>query len=198
MKMGIGQWNKITKRKGHSKINEQIKRNLYTWIKLRPQIVQSQMSNDCLKVMLDDHSEPQLVPKLLLQVPVRELNNGLVSEINDGGLKDSRDEDGKIIINDSTLRSLLSPQLKQISAQYKVMCGCECFISAKSIHSSLLSWRDRYLEKLKDKSKNAQRRRSGKKAHHIYETYKNTVMPHGRHIYAKASDMANAKICTYP
>ena len=23
----------------------------------------------------------------------------------------------------------------------------------------------------------------------IYETYKNTVMPHGRHIYAKASDM---------
>ena len=23
-------------------------------------------------------------------------------------------------------------------------------------------------------------------------------MPHGRHIYAKASDMENAKLCTYP
>ena len=23
-------------------------------------------------------------------------------------------------------------------------------------------------------------------------------MPHGRHIYAKASDMANAKMCAYP
>ena len=23
-------------------------------------------------------------------------------------------------------------------------------------------------------------------------------MPHGRHIYAKSSDMANAKMCTYP
>ena len=35
------------------------------------------------------------------------------------------------------------------------------------------------------------------KAHHIYETYKSTVMPHERHIYVKASDMAKAKMCTY-
>ena len=52
--------------------------------------------------MLDDHSEPQLVPKLLLQVFVREIHNSLVSDPNDGGLKDARDEDGKIIISDYT------------------------------------------------------------------------------------------------
>ena len=63
--------------------------------------------------MLDDQTEPQLVPKLLLQVSVRELHNILVSDPNDGGLKDARDEDGKIIISDSTLRSLLPPQLKK-------------------------------------------------------------------------------------
>ena len=34
------------------------------------------------------------------------------------------------------------------------MCGCECFIYDKSMHSSLLSWRDRYLKKLKDQSQN--------------------------------------------
>ena len=51
---------------------------------------------------------------------------------------------------------------------------------------------------IKDKIQNAQSRRSGEKSHHIYTTYKNTVMPHGCHIYAKASDMANAKICAYP
>ena len=62
----------------------------------------------------------------------------------------------------------------------------------------MLSWRDRYLKKLKYQSQNAQSRRYGEKAHHIYTTYKNTVMPHGIHIYAKASDMANAKMCTYP
>ena len=63
--------------------------------------------------MLYDQKESTLVPKLLLQVSVRELHNSLVSDPNDGGLKDARDEDGKIIINDSTLRSLLPPQLKK-------------------------------------------------------------------------------------
>ena len=75
---------------------------------------------------------------------VRELNNSLVSDPNDGGLKYSRDEDSNSIISDSKLRSLLPTQPKKMSEQYKVMCGCECCISSKSIHSSLLSWHDRY------------------------------------------------------
>ena len=107
----------MDKKKGHSKINEQIKRNLYTWITRHPQVVQSPISNDCLKFVLYDQTEPTLVPKLLLQVSVRELHNILVSDPNDGGLKDARDEDGKIIISDSTLRALLPPQLKQMSAR---------------------------------------------------------------------------------
>ena len=37
----------------------------------------------------------------------------------------------------------------------------------------------------------------GEKQICIYETYKNTVMPHGRHIYAKAFDMAKATMCAY-
>ena len=60
--------------------------------------------------MLDDQTEPQLVTKLLLQLFVIELHNSLVSDPNDGGIKDARDEDDKIIISDSTLRSLLPPQ----------------------------------------------------------------------------------------
>ena len=36
-----------------------------------------------------------------------------------------------------------------------------------------------------------------KKQIHIYETYKNRVMPHGRHIYAKAYDMENSTMCAY-
>ena len=38
MKVGISQWTKKTKRKGHSKINEHIKRNMYTWITRHPQV----------------------------------------------------------------------------------------------------------------------------------------------------------------
>ena len=32
----------------------------------------------------------------------------------------------------------------------------------------------------------------------MYETYKNTGMPHGHHIYANESDTEKATICTYP
>ena len=84
-----------------------------------------------------------------------------------------------------------------MSEQYKVVCGRECCIAAKSIHSSFLSWRDRYLKKLKGKIQNAQSRRSGEKAHHIYGIYKNIVIPHGRHIYDEVSDTENATMCTY-
>ena len=62
--------------------------------------------------MLDDQTEPQIVPKFLLQVSIRELHNILVSDPNDGGMKDARNENGNIIISDSTLRLLLPPQLK--------------------------------------------------------------------------------------
>ena len=62
----------------------------------------------------------------------------------------------------------------------------------------MLSWRDRYLEKLKDKIQNYQSRRSGEKAHHIYETYNNILIPRGRHICSKSSHMEKATMCTYP
>ena len=77
---------------------------MYTWITCNPQVVQSPISNNCIKVMLDDQTKPQLVPKFLLQVSVRELHISVVSDPHDGGLKDARYEYGKIIISDSILR----------------------------------------------------------------------------------------------
>ena len=78
-----------------------------------PQVVQSSVVNYCLKVNIDGHTETQLVPKLLLQVSVRELHNSLVSDTEDGGIKGARDAENNIIISDSTSRSLLPPQYKK-------------------------------------------------------------------------------------
>ena len=88
-----------------------------------PQVVQSPIANDCLKVKIDGYTELQLVQKLLLQVSVRELRNNLVSAKKDGGLKEAIYEDDNIIISDSTLRSLFPPQFKKNSSRYRVMCG---------------------------------------------------------------------------
>ena len=74
--------------------------------------MQLPIENDCLKVKIDGYTKPQFVPKLLLRVSVKELNNNLFSATKDGGLKESRYEDNKIIISDSTLRLILPPQLK--------------------------------------------------------------------------------------
>ena len=62
---------------------------------------------------IDGYTEPQLVQKLLLYVSVRELHDNIVSATIDGGLKEARRSDDIIIINYSTLRSLLPPQLKK-------------------------------------------------------------------------------------
>ena len=105
----------IKKKKGHSKINDQIKRNMYACITRHPQVVQSPICNDFLKVIFDDQTEPQLVPKLLLQVSVRELQNSLVSDPIDGSIKYTRYEENNIIISDYKVCSLFPPQVEKIT-----------------------------------------------------------------------------------
>ena len=50
---------------------------------------------------------------------------------------------------------------------------------------------------MKDKSQNSQSRRCDEKSHQMYETYKNTEMPHRCYIYTKESDMAKARMWVY-
>ena len=78
-----------------------------------PQFVQSPILNVCLKMNIDGHTRPKIVPRLLLQVPAQELHNILVSDPLDGGIKEARDANNNTIISDSTLRSLFPPQLKK-------------------------------------------------------------------------------------
>ena len=99
-----------------------------------PQVVQSPIVNNFIKVKIDGHAEPKIVPKFLLHVSVRKLRNNLFSNTDNDGLKESRNEDDNTITSDSTLRSPLPPQLKQNSSRYKLMCGCEYCISSKSMH----------------------------------------------------------------
>ena len=64
-------WSSITKSKRHKNINEQVNKYLYNWILQHPQIVQSSIEKRLPKVSIDGCSEPQLVPKFLLQVLVQ-------------------------------------------------------------------------------------------------------------------------------
>ena len=87
---------------------------MYNWIIHHPQVVRSPIFNDCMKVNIDGHTEPQLVPEFLLRVSVQELHNRLVSDTENCGIKESRDAENSIIISDSKLSSLFPPQLKNV------------------------------------------------------------------------------------
>ena len=102
-----------------------------------PQVVQSPIINDSVKVNIYGHTRPQIVPKLLLRLSVRELRNILVIDPDNGGLNETISTKNiplSLIIN---YVHYCHPNFK-ISAWYNVMCGCECCISTKSIYSSLL------------------------------------------------------------
>ena len=61
-------WALKKNRIGNSEINDQIKKSLYNLIMHHPQVVQSPILNNFLKVKIDGYTEFQLVPIFLLQV----------------------------------------------------------------------------------------------------------------------------------
>ena len=56
-------WSLKQKQKWDSKIKNHIKQFLYNWIMHHPQVVQSPIPNDCLKVKIDGHTKLKLVSK---------------------------------------------------------------------------------------------------------------------------------------
>ena len=100
------------------------------------------------------------------------MHNIMVIPLEEGGTNDERDTEDNIIIIDSTLRNILSPQINNTTARYKVVCGCEYCISAKSMHSSFFTRSDRNLKHLRDRSHNAQNIRSGELSSCLFETFK--------------------------
>ena len=160
--------------------------------------MQYPIANDCLKVSIDCHSEIQLVSKFLLHISVRKLHNRMVSPPQEGGLKEEIYVDNNTIISDCILRYIMPPQLKKMFERYKVICGCECFMSYKRIHPLLLSSSDHYLSNLNNLSQNEQIRRSGEMANRLFETCKKFVTPRGRQIYAAAANTSMDTMCAYP
>ena len=65
------------------------------------------------------------VPKLLLECSMRQLHNELIASPDYGGLVGSRHAiTNDVIISGTMLRSLAPPQLRPMTDNQKMMCGC--------------------------------------------------------------------------
>ena len=77
--------------------------------------MQSVIANGCRKVYIDGRSGKQVIPKLWLQVYVRELQNIMVIPPEEIGLKEARYKENNIIIRTLRLSNIITPQLKKMS-----------------------------------------------------------------------------------
>jgi hypothetical protein len=140
-------WSFVKRRKGHSKVGPELRKELLEWIMNHENVIASPIAKDTLLVLNKETGEKERVGKLLLEISVRELHNWLVGPVEDGGLASARDANGKVLISDTALRYLLPPQLRKMTPGHKQMCGCEICIVAKSLQGSLNMWRHREVKK---------------------------------------------------
>jgi hypothetical protein len=96
-------WSRVKARKGFSKIMPEIREKLNQWILGHPQVIQSPITIDTLLLPGRETGVVMCVPKLLIEISIRELHNDLIESPESGGLAKARDAEGRVIISDSVL-----------------------------------------------------------------------------------------------
>jgi len=149
MESGV-EWSRRRKRKRWQKISQDVRDKVYAWIVDHEMVVESPIANDALLKLNLVTGEKERVPKLLLQIPVRELHNDLLKPVEEGGLLEARDNNGRALISDTALRSMMPEQLRRATERHKQMCGCEICITVRSLQQTLNAWRKRHINNLKN------------------------------------------------
>ena len=81
---------------------------------------QSPITRDTLLISDADSKVKRRVPKLLLECSMRQLHNDLISSLDDRGLLGARHaETNDVIISDTLLHSLATPQLRPLTDNQK-------------------------------------------------------------------------------
>ncbi|MCP4913590.1 MAG: hypothetical protein GY909_10760, partial [Oligoflexia bacterium] len=122
-------FSQVVKSKGWTKVNKELEENVISFIVNHPNVVQSPIMNDF--VLVKDKEDPTIVnkvPKLLLQLSIRELHNDLIEQLPEAS------KDGIPLISDTKLRAMIPPQVKKMTERYKEMCGCSDCVSVGYFH----------------------------------------------------------------
>ena len=117
------------------------------------------MTCDTLLIADADTKVKRRVTKILLECSMRQLHNELIASPDDGGLFGARHAiTNDMIISDTMLRSLAPPQLRPMTDNNKMMCGCTICNTSKYTQEYLNAWRRKQLKTLKDKADNSRGR----------------------------------------
>ena len=84
---------------------------------------------------------------------MQQLHNELIASPDDGGLVgDIHAITNDVIISYTMLRSLAPHQLRPMTDNHKMMCGCAICNTSKYMQESLNSWRRKQLKIMKQKA----------------------------------------------
>ncbi len=122
-------FSQVVKSKGWTKVDKDLEEKVISFIVNHPNVVQSPIMNDF--VLVKDKEDPTTVhkvPKLLLQVSIRELHNNLIEQLPEAS------KDGVPLVSDAKLRQMIPPQVKKMTDRYKQMCGCTDCVSIGYCH----------------------------------------------------------------
>jgi hypothetical protein len=134
--------------------------------------------------------------KLLFEIPVRELHNDMLMPINKGGFAGVRNEDGKIIILDTTLRKLSPIELRPATETHKQLCGCKLCNTATSLQKTLNAFRSRTLKQLQESVNRAVLPRQRLASLWSFQDYRQSVAnPNMSLHHLKPSDVLTVMTC---
>ena len=112
-------------KKNKLKVTPELIEHLHECMGNHPQVANLTIYNDIL--LVPDHKQPGKkirVSKLLLQISISEIHNGLIHEIIIYQLKEAIDKStGKTLISDTSLCSLMTNNFRKITDRFKQMCG---------------------------------------------------------------------------
>ena len=96
-----------------------------------PNVHESPVACDNLLITYAESGVKRRVPKFLLVCSMRKLNNELIASPDDGGLLGARHTNkNEVIIRDTMLCSLAPPELRPMTDNHKIMCGCASCVTS--------------------------------------------------------------------
>jgi hypothetical protein len=118
------------------KIDIATRQQLDTWIQNHSMIVNPPLKDETLLVKDPLTSKRLRKTKLLLCIRIHELHNDLYKD-PPVGLPEAIDNNGKKLISDTMLRSLLLPESKLVTKRHKQMCRCDVCLTMQSHQSTV-------------------------------------------------------------
>jgi hypothetical protein len=139
------------------------------------------------------------VAKLLLNIPVGELHNEMVSDMIDGRLSNAHNSNGKVPVSDTTaLQQIIEqgiPQLHWASSLHKQMSGCVTCITAPMLQNALNGFWGRQLWILCDEYYDMPAGDDQDDAERLHEQYTLSVFPEDKHRHKKPNQALDDMMC---